>query len=153
VLVLILLRERNSNTPPVVVQNATAALPQPAATAVTAPTVATSATQEQVDSALPPTGAAVVTAVPRQPTVDAIEPAAARLGVQAITLTMRGSNLDEILAARLVSEAGPPIQVAVLPITAEQASLTIPPLSISLNGEIEYRLDGKCTGGSAARFY
>jgi serine/threonine protein kinase len=141
VLVLILLRERNSNTPPVVVQNATAALPQPAATAVTAPTVATSATQEQVDSALPTTGAAVVTAVPRQPKVDVIEPAAARLGVQAITLTMRGSNLDEILAARLVSEAGPPIQVAVLPITAEQASLTIPPLSISLNGEIEYRLE------------
>jgi hypothetical protein len=151
IVVLIILREREVDAPPVEVQNITeVAQPTavPAAAPATAAPEALAAPVEDATSA--PATSAAPTAVPAAvPAIDTIEPAAAQVGAQAVTFTLRGTGLDAIKTARLVSEAGPAINVAVLALSSEQATLTVPAQTTLPAGEAEYRLEVNGATGAA----
>lgn len=150
IVVLIILREREADTPPVEVQNITS-VAQPTAVPAAAPaTAAPEASAAGATSAPAPSAApaAASTTASAAPEIDTIEPASGRVGPQAVTFTLRGSKLDTIKTARLVSETGPAIDVAVLAITGEQATLTVPAQTAPPAGEVEYRLEVNGTTGA-----
>lgn len=133
VLALIVLRRMNPDAPPLVVQIAT---PAPASSVAAVPTLAPASTSVPTQDA---TGAATPTPAVAQ--ISSIEPTELQISAQPVVLTLRGANLDQITQVRLVSDAGPPLEGALQPISGDQAALALVAGAQPLNGEFAYRLE------------
>ena len=140
VLALIVLRRMGAGPDPLAIQLITS-VPAPTSQGADLPGAQGQPTTPAIEPTAPiaTTEAEPTAAVP--PQVSAIEPASAQVGAQPLTLSIRGTNLGQIRTARLLAEAGPPLELTVVAADDTQATLTIAGLSAPLNGEVMYALE------------
>ena len=132
VLVLIALRRMGPADPPVV----------QLATAAAGPTLRPIAVGN-VQTTAPPLASPqpTPTSAPEPAQVSSIEPAGLQVGAQPVALTLRGERLSRIRAVQLVSDDGPPVDVALQPGSDDQATLQVVVGATPLNGEFTYWLE------------
>jgi hypothetical protein len=140
-LAFFLLRGARSGDPPTAGQPTLAPPTIAPAAAATAPPATAVIERPTAAPAVLATAADPAATRPPTPRVSGVEPQSTFAGTLPLTLTVRGTTLDQVRVARLVAEGRAPIDTTIQPADASQLALYVVALPEPVNGALSYRLE------------